>query len=115
MKYRTFRERLFANSVAVHRGHTIAGAPSECWEWIGNTDHHDYGRVTQRIDGKHKKVRAHRASYEEFIGPLKADDTLDHRCRNTRCIHPNHSEPVSNEVNAARMQAFRKYGISHHA
>lgn len=109
LKYRDMMERLLANTIAEHCGHTIDGEPSECWLWIGNLDHHGYGRVTMRIDGKHKKVRAHRASARVFLG-LDMDDTetWDHHCRQTSCIHPNHGEPVPNAVNASRMQQFWK-------
>jgi hypothetical protein len=111
MRYRNLEERLIANSIPVHRGHTIDGVPSECWEWIGNRDHHGYGRVTLRVNGKHKKVRAHRVAAQELAG-IKFDDerdTWEHECRNTCCIHPNHGKPLPNAVNAGGRSNGRRF------
>lgn len=102
MKYLDIRDRLLANSTPVDRGHTIDGEPSECWLWIGNVDHHGYGRVTVREGGRHVKRRAHRVAAEEFLGvEFGPDDTWEHHCRQTGCIHPNHGEPMPNAQNAA--------------
>jgi hypothetical protein len=107
VKYRNLEERLIANSVPEHTGHLVDGQPSECWLWIGNVDDDGYGRVTIRVGGKHKKVRAHRAAAAVFLGVDLIDGlTWDHHCRQVACIHPNHGEPVPNAVNAARMQQF---------
>lgn len=110
-RYRDIEERLLANSVPTHTGHTIDGVPSECWLWVGNTDDDGYGRVTMRVDGKHRKVRAHRLAHQVFRGvTLAEEDTLDHLCRCAACIHPNHTEPVSRGLNSQRMQQhWRNY------
>lgn len=106
-RYLDLRDRLLANSTPVHRGHVIDGEPSECWLWIGNTDHHGYGRLTVRQGGRQLKRRAHRVAAEAFLGiEFKPDETWEHHCRQTGCIHPNHGEPIPNAENAARMQSF---------
>lgn len=106
MKYRDIEERLLANSIPVHTGFMLNGEPSECWEWIGNRDHHGYGRITLWKNGKTVKVRAHRAAAEAFLGITLGEHTWDHRCRNTSCIHPNHGEAVPNAENVSRMRDF---------
>lgn len=110
MKYFNLADRLLANSVALYCGHTINGKPSECWIWLGNRDHHGYGRITMRVDGKHKKVRAHRIAAKEFAGIEfnEERDTWEHHCRETSCIHPNHGEPMPNAQNAGgRARPYR--------
>lgn len=105
-RYDSMQSRLFANSIPVHCGHCVNGEPSDCWLWIGNVDHHGYGRLTLRRNGRHLKVRAHRASAEFFLGIELGTDTWDHHCRQTSCIHPNHGEPCTNAENASRMRRF---------
>ena len=110
MRYLNIQERLLMNSVAEHTGHVIDGKPSECWLWLGNRDHHGYGRVTLRIGGKHKKVRAHRVAAKEFAG-VEFDeerDTWEHHCKQTSCIHPNHGEPMANAQNAGGRRNGRR-------
>ncbi len=110
MKYRDLQDRLLANSTAEHMGHTINGEPSECWIWMGNRDHHGYGRLTLRVDGKHKKVRAHRIAAQVFAGVQfdEKNDTWEHHCKVTSCIHPNHGEPMPNPDNAGGRRNGRR-------
>lgn len=110
MRYRDMQERLLVNSMAVWCGHVDdEGQASDCWLWVGNVDDDGYGRLTKRVDGKHKKVRAHRESFEVFTGRLLTpEETLDHKCRQVNCIAPLHLEVLSNEENASRMQQFWK-------
>ncbi len=49
---------------------------------------------------------AHRFSFESFIGPIPDGLTLDHLCRNPRCVNPLHLEPVTNRVNILRGTSF---------
>lgn len=110
MKYRCLQERLLANSVPEHTGHTINGEPSECWIWIARQNGRGYGRITMIVNGKHKKLLAHRVSAQVFAG-VEFDeqrDTWEHHCKVTSCIHPNHGEPMANEQNAAGRRNGRR-------
>jgi hypothetical protein len=49
-------------------------------------------------------VPAHRAAWELFRGPIDAE-TIDHLCRNTICVNPDHLEPVTQKVNNQRYAA----------
>lgn len=73
----------------------------ECWLWQGSSSH-GYGTITE--DGK--RYRVHRLSYEYFIGPIPDGLQLDHLCRNTLCIRPDHLEPVTNFENTLRGENF---------
>lgn len=76
----------------------------ECWLYAGITDNKDYGSVPF-WDGKAKKqwnLRAHRLTYEKFVGTIPAGLVIDHLCRVTRCVNPDHLEAVTNKENIRR-------------
>ena len=91
------RERLLANAIVdPHGPRPVSDAP--CWQWAKNPK----GRYGQFSVGKQKGISAHRASYELFNGPIPAGLTVDHLCRNTRCVNPAHLEAVTQRVNTLR-------------
>lgn len=75
-----------------------------CWIWTGRTHHGrgQYGEVTFSFDGKKMHARAHRLAYELLVGPIPSGLTIDHLCRNTLCVNPDHMEPVTQSVNTGR-------------
>ena len=61
----------------------------ECWIWSGARSSHDppYGRV--KIHGV--QMQAHRAVWEELIGPITLGMDLDHWvCFDSLCVNPAH-------------------------
>jgi hypothetical protein len=69
-----------------------------CWEWTAYRNHSGYGQI-----GRGRRVAlAHRAVYEELVGPIEEGLQLDHLCRNTRCCNPSHLEPVTPRENTRR-------------
>lgn len=68
-----------------------------CRVWSGSK-RSGYGCI--EINGVNKK--AHRVSYETFIGPIPEGLVIDHLCRNPGCIKPSHLEPVTNRTNVVR-------------
>lgn len=58
-----------------------------CWLWIG-AKHEGYGAFYFRG----KTFRAHRFSYELFVGPIEQGKMVLHRreCDNPSCVNPNH-------------------------
>lgn len=57
-----------------------------CWIWTGPMDAKGYGFV----GFKGKDRRAHRVSYETFIGPIPTGLVICHECDTPSCINPNH-------------------------
>jgi len=84
------QDRLERYSVAI----PFAG----CIVWTGAVDKLGYGRIG--MQGKSKL--AHRISYQHYVGEIPVGLELDHLCRNTSCINPNHLEPVTRKVNTDR-------------
>lgn len=72
-----------------------------CLVWTG-APRADYGLVMLRG----KRFGVHRVTYEYIVGPIPRGLVLDHLCRNTRCVNPEHLEPVTDRVNILRGTSF---------
>jgi hypothetical protein len=72
-----------------------------CWLWRGSLTH-GYGIF--HIDGE--QHRAHRWSYERFVGPIPDGLELDHLCRTKACVNPEHLQPVDGRENTIRGNSF---------
>lgn len=89
----------------------------ECWIWPGAPDIGGYGRVM--VNGK--AGQAHRQVYEHLAGPIPEGLTLDHLCRNRRCVNPSHLEPTTGRENTLRgegpgaVNARRTHCVNGHA
>ena len=56
-----------------------------CWLWTASKCL-GYGLI--KIKGK--MMRAHRFSYEYFVGPLDSNLDVCHKCNNPSCVNPEH-------------------------
>ena len=66
------------------------------WMWIGSTDGGGrYGGFYYQ--GKVR--RAHRVSWEMAHGPIPEGMVLDHKCRKTLCVNPDHLQVVTQREN----------------
>ena len=45
---------------------------------------------------------AHRVYYERYRGPIPENMVIDHLCRNTACVNPDHMEVVTQTENIQR-------------
>lgn len=82
----------------------IAGLPGFCWAWTGYRMPKGYGQVS--LDGKAQLV--HRVTYQLLVGPIPDELELDHLCQYESCCNPEHTEPVTSQVNSERTDAARK-------
>ena len=71
-----------------------------CWEWTG-CQSRGYGSFS-RGRGRRKMEPAHRVAYELLVAPIPEGQHIDHLCRNTLCVNPDHLEPVDPGVNVLR-------------
>lgn len=74
-----------------------------CWNWTGATDKDGYGYLASATNGVRWSKKAHRASYEEFIGPIPEGEMVLHSCDNPPCINPAHLHLGDHKVNAQEM------------
>lgn len=100
VRYSCLEDRIIANSVMCPE--------STCWLWTGQRSKRNGGRwdgrISLRVDGRHVTRRAHRVSYTAFRGEIPEGHEIDHKCRNTLCVNPEHLEAVTPTVNKSRRQ-----------
>lgn len=73
---------------------------SGCWLWLGANN---YKYPCIKI---HRKQRyAHRVSYELHKRPIPKGLDIDHLCKVTLCVNPDHLEAVTRKVNVLRSNA----------
>ena len=86
---------------ALRDGSTIT--PSGCWEWKRIKD--GYPRA---VFGT-KWVAVHRLSLEAKHGAPLGEQAAHHVCANTKCVNPDHLQPVTHRENSAEMLARNSY------
>lgn len=81
--------------------HYVEDPVSGCWNFTGTVTPNGYGNVY----GGHKgasPIKAHRYFYEHMVGEIPDEMVIDHLCRNTLCVNPEHLEPVTQSENVLR-------------
>ena len=76
------------------------GGEDDCWPWTGCLDDKGYGLIGSRPNGE---VRAHRAAYVHFTGPIPEGCNVLHSCDNRRCCNPKHLFAGSQQDNVDDM------------
>jgi len=76
----------------------VTKSKDSCWVWNGALVR-GYGVIN--IDGKTEYV--HRVVFAASVKKFDKSLTLDHICRNPRCVNPEHLEPVTRSENVRRM------------
>lgn len=75
----------------------------ECWPWLGAVTRAGYGTFDAGPRSARKRSGAHRVVWEVVKGEqLPTDLAIDHLCKNTVCVNPDHLEPVPQRVNVLR-------------
>ncbi len=91
-----------------------------CWIWNGSIDK-GYGKFSvTTARGIYKTRAAYRISYGVLKKDIPNGLTIDHLCRNKRCVNPEHLEAVTMKVNCLRgigisaINARKKFCIRGH-
>lgn len=79
---------------------------NSCWEWTAYT-RNGYGQF--RLNKKTKF--AHRIAYELIKGKIPIGLVIDHLCRNTSCVNPEHLEAVPQKENVKRGLTGKNRGL----
>lgn len=72
---------------------------TKCWNWTGSLNQKKYGQFNVIINGVSRGVKAHRVSYSIFKKDIEPGMTIDHRCKNRKCVNPDHLEEVTRAHN----------------
>lgn len=75
-------------------------ASAPCWVWTASTKGNGYGQV--KHPDRKSPMFAHRVAYEMLTGESLEGVTIDHLCKNTLCVNPDHLQPVSMATNVLR-------------
>jgi hypothetical protein len=89
---------------------------SGCWEWTASSragGKGEYGGFGMKALG-YPNIQAHRAAWILLRGPIPAGLTIDHLCRNTNCVNPDHLEPVTAAENIRRAFEIRTHCPNDH-
>lgn len=70
-----------------------------CWNFP-IYKHRRYGDFYNHFEGR--EVKAHRFSYELFVGKIPEGLQIDHLCENKSCVNPAHLDPVTSKENSYR-------------
>lgn len=79
----------------------FAPDPNGCWIWTAAKFDNGYGafkRSTRDGPGK-RQVRAHRWSYEHYVGPIPEGMCVMHTCDVPACVNPDHLRVGTNYDN----------------
>ena len=81
---------------------TLGAGVDACWEWTAGTNEMGYGLMRAAGD----RLLAHRISYTYWRGQIPDGLSLDHLCRNRRCVNPAHLEATTHRTNILRGVGF---------
>jgi hypothetical protein len=71
---------------------------SGCWIWMGAIDKAT-GYARMQMWKPKKLARASRISYQNYKGEIPEGMVIDHICRNTSCVNPDHLRAVTQGEN----------------
>ena len=79
--------------------------PDECWDWVGAMNVSGYASSVSVDNSRARTGRTfypHRLMFSWFKHQIPDDFTIDHLCKNRRCMNPDHMEAVTFAENVRR-------------
>lgn len=78
-------------------------SPTGCHVSLYSVASHGYAQIGWHISGSPRRATtAHRAAWTAVYGQIPEGMTIDHMCRNRRCVNVEHLRMLSNFENARR-------------
>jgi hypothetical protein len=71
----------------------------DCWEWTGATYRFGYGHFRRKVNNQWIMYKAHRYSYEYYVGEIPKGLCILHSCDNPRCVNPAHLSAGTHKQN----------------
>lgn len=75
-----------------------------CWLWVGKLNKNGYSTLSH-MD---QTVSGHRLSFETFRYKIPKNKVIDHICRVTACVNPEHLDAVSIKDNNRRAKNLNR-------
>lgn len=85
------------------------GGADDCWLWRGATLPHGYGKIGEGGRGC-RTLLAHRAVWEDVVGPVPDGICVLHTCDTPGCCNPGHLFLGTHKDNTADMDAKGRRG-----
>lgn len=85
---------------------------SGCWIWTGPDSGTGRGGGYPRFSLGDRTVAVHRVMATHAFGYIHPKQQVDHRCRNRRCVNPEHLEVVTHRENQRRRDAARSCEVA---
>ena len=80
----------------------------DCWIWTGSKSRNSHDKKYGDMHFIDRVVRAHRFSYALAHGECPTKLQIDHKCRNTLCVNPDHLQAVDQSTNRENLGGSNK-------
>lgn len=84
----------------VERVITNIDVVGECWISRYSIGSHGYSQIGWKDGGRRFATLCHRVAWVHVFGPIPEGMTVDHICRQRRCVNPAHLRLLTNVDNA---------------
>lgn len=86
-----------------------AGFETPCWLWTLADSGTGRGGGYPRMKLNARTCAVHKVSFVNEHGYVPGNKQIDHKCRNRRCVNPDHLEMVSHIENQKRRARARRF------